>query len=378
MSTRRHPLDGVRADGWFDRVLSGVPALGRLCAGVGEALVALSLVAGYRIVSASVDRNTSAVSELQWVRDVPGGEEEAGAGSPDELRDAVIAALMEDEESPTLRGRVDDDALRAIVGMRTILLAPLFGIDMRAVTVGEAGTLLALGADDGEVEVPLPEVRKFLRARVIEVLRAARPRAVTVDLAQLDAVCEAGAEGRDDEVLAVMAPQFGALVAYLRTPDGAAMGPEGRAVVARALATLGRSLMRIDRAEESGDAFRLAAQYAQDGPAAAEVYQSLGEALSVLGRPAEAIGPLRRAMALDPALRPALLPMLTRCYLATGRAVAAAGLVEEMRAAGRDVAALESAASAALGEPWVRWRWLREGRRPVAVSIDGTVVGAEG
>jgi hypothetical protein len=378
MSTRRHPLDGVRADGWFDRVLSGVPALRRLCAGVGEALVALSLVAGYRIISASVDRNTSAVSELQWVRDVPGGPEVQGAGTPDELRDAVIAALMEDEDSPTLRGRVDDDALRAVVGMRTLLLAPLFGIDMRAVLLDDTGTQLALGADDGEVEVPLPEVRKFLRARVVEVLRAPRPRSLSVDLAQLDSVRVAGEEGRDDDVLSVMAPQFGALVTFLRTPEGAALGPEGRAVVARALVTLGRSLMRIDRADECGDAYRLAAQYAQDGPAAPEVYLNLGESLVHLGRPAEAIGPLRRAVALDPALRAGVLPSLARCYLDTGRAVAAGGLIEAMRAEGRDVAALEALAGAALGETWVRWRWAREGRTPVAVPIDGTTVGAEG
>jgi tetratricopeptide (TPR) repeat protein len=379
MSTRRHPLDGVRADGWFDRVLAGVPALGRLCAGIGEALVALSLVAGYRIISASVDRNTNAVSELQWVRDVPGGTEAPGSGTPDELRDAVIASLTEEEEETIpLRGRVDDDALRAAVGMRTILLAPLFGIDVRAVLVGDGATLLALGADDGEVEVPLAEVRKFLRARVVEVLRAARPRTVAVDLAQLDAVREAGAEGRDDDVLSVMAPQFATLVAFLRTPDGAAMGPEGRAVVARALVALGRALMRIERAEECGDALRLAAQYAQDGPAASEVYLSLGETLLASGRAAEAIGPLRRAMALTPSLRTTVLPSLAGCYLDTGRAVAAAGLIEELRAAGQDVATLEARASAALGEAWVRWRWAREGRRPVAVPIDGTTVSADG
>jgi len=378
MSTRRHPLDGVRADGWFDRVLGGVPALGRLCAGIGEALVALSLVAGYRIISASVDRTTNAVSELQWVRDVPGGTEVQGSGTPDELRDEVIIVLTEDEETTALRGRVDDDALRAVVGMRTILLAPLFGIDMRAVLIGDAGTLLALGADDGEVEVPLPEVRKFLRARVVEVLRAARPRTVAVDLAQLDAVREAGDEGRDDDVLSVMAPQFAALVAFLRTPDGAAMGPEGRAVVARALVALGRSLMRIERMDECGDALRLAAQYAQDGPAAPEVYLCLGESLLASGRAAEAIGPLRRATALDPSLRPKVLPLLARCYLDTGRAVAAAGLIESLRAAGHDVTALEAKASAALGEAWAPWRRACEGRRPVVVPIDGTVVSAEG
>ena len=378
MIKQRHPLDGVRADGWFDRVLSGVPALGRLCSGVGEALVALSLVAGYRIVSASVDRNTSAVSELQWGRDVPGGPEVQAAGTPDELRDAVIASLLREEEYPALRGPVDDDALRAIVGVRTILLAPLFGVDMRALLVGEEGILLALGADDGEVEVPLPEVRKFLGARVVEVLRAARPRTVSVDLAQLDAVCEASAEGRDDDVIAVMAPQFGTLMSYLRTPDGAAMGPEARAVVARALVALGRSLMRLERADECGDAFRLAAQYAQDGPAAAEVYLHLGESLLTLGRPAEAIGPLRRATALDSKLRATVRPSLARCYLDTGRAVAAAGVIEELRAEGCDVTSLDAKASAALGEALVRWRWAREGRRPAVVPIDGTMVCAEG
>jgi tetratricopeptide (TPR) repeat protein len=262
--------------------------------------------------------------------------------------------------------------------MRTILLAPLFGIDMRAVIVGDTTPMLALGADDGEVEVPLPEVRRFLRARVVEVLRAARPRTASIDLAQLDGVREAGAEGRDDDVLAVMAPQFGALVAFLRTPEGAALGPEGRAVVARALVALGRSLMRIDRADECGDAFRLGAQYAQDGPAAAEVYLSLGESLVTMGRPAEAIGPLRRAVALDAELRATVQPMLVGCYLDTGRSVAAGGLIEAMRAAGGDVAALEKRAEAALGDAWVRWRWAREGRRPVAVPIDGTAVGAEG
>lgn len=377
MSTQRYALDGVRSDGWFDRVLKGVPALGRLCAGVGEALVALSLVAGYRVISASVDRNTNAVGDLQWVRDVPGDVEAKGAGTPDELRDAVITTLMEDEPSVAPKGRVDDDALRAIVGMRTILLAPLFGIDMRAAILSEGSTLLALGADEGEVEVPLDEVRRFLRARVVEVLRAGRPRSVTIDLSQLDAVREAGAEGRDEEVVSVMAPQFGVLVTFLRTPDGAAMGPEGRAVVARALVALGRSLVRIGRAEECGDALRLAAQYAHDGPAAPEVYVALGDALVAQDRYAEAIGPLRRAMALDGALRPAVLPSLARCYLETRRAVAAAALVEEMRGGGGDEALADRVAEA-LGDAWGRWRPLREGRRAVVVPIDGTAVGAEG
>ena len=82
--------------------------------------------------------------------------------------------------------------------------------------------------------------------------------------------------------------------------------------------------------------------------------------------------------ALDPALRPKVLPLLARCYLDTGRAVAAAGLIESLRAAGHDVTALEAKASAALGEAWAPWRRACEGRRAVVVPIDGTVVSAEG
>ena len=47
MSGRAFGLESVRADGWFERVVGNVPALGRLCEALGEALVALSLVAGF-------------------------------------------------------------------------------------------------------------------------------------------------------------------------------------------------------------------------------------------------------------------------------------------------------------------------------------------
>ena len=373
MTRTRHPLDGVRSDGWFDRVLAGVPALVRLSAGVGEALVALSLVAGFRITAATVDRATANVSELQWVREGAEGAGPADRGTPEMLRDAVLLALHDEPPGRLPAGKVDDDALRELVGVRTILLAPLFGVELRAVLVGDGPTLLALGTDQGEVEVPLEEVQRFLRGRVVEVLRAPRGRGAAVDLAQLDGVREACEAGRHDEVISVMTPQFGALVAFLRTADGAALGPESRAVVARALVALARSLAVLDRSEEGGDALRLAAQYAHDGPAAAEVYLAIAEGLVMKGRHAEAIGPLRRAVVLDPSLRGVARGTLATCYLATNRAVGALAVLEEMRAAGDDVTALEAGVTASLGPAAQAWRWHVEGRRPVVVALDAAV-----
>ena len=205
MTRTRHPLDAVRSDGWFDRVLAGVPALVRLSAGVGEALVALSLVAGFRITAATVDRATANVSELQWVREGAEGAGPADRGTPEMLRDAVLLALHDEPPGRLPAGKVDDDALRELVGVRTILLAPLFGVELRAVLVGDGPTMLALGTDQGEVEVPLEEVQRFLRGRVVEVLRAPRGRGATVDRAQRDGVPRpvqlgdrAGERGEDD------------------------------------------------------------------------------------------------------------------------------------------------------------------------------------
>jgi hypothetical protein len=75
----------------------------------------------------------------------------------------------------------------------------------------------------------------------------------------------------------------------------------------------------MDRAEE---VFRLGVQYAQNGPAAPEIFQRLGEGLLMDLRPGEAIGPLRRALALGASPK-AIQPLLAKAYLRRHRYVAA-------------------------------------------------------
>ncbi|MEZ4406495.1 MAG: tetratricopeptide repeat protein [Polyangiales bacterium] len=299
---RRIELDAVRADGWFERVLTGVPALARVCEGLGEALVALSLAAGVRIVAAGIDRGTGEISSLEWVQDVNGAEE-SHAGTPDSLRSAVLATLTAYEPVPATPPEDDVDALRRWVGMRDLLLAPLFGLQLVALEFDADGEPSAwVTHEHGEEKVPYPQLRGFLRSRVSEVLRAPPRRGVSIDLEQAVVARAALDAGRFDEVVEKLGGWVPALMLYLRTPEGASMEPKQRADVARALRVLGAALHALDRDEEAEETLRLGVQWAQDGEGAPELYAALATLLGELGRWGEAIGPLRRARGLEPAL----------------------------------------------------------------------------
>lgn len=360
---RTFELDGVRADGWFDRVLGSVPALERLCEGVGEPLVALSLVAGLRIVSAGIDRVSGEVSSLHWVRETGDGREVTESGPPDALRGAVMAALVSDAESTGAIPEGDDPAaVRAFLGPRYVLLAPLFGITLRRLTASpdeEARVLVK--HEGGEETVPLRQLRRFLRARVLEVLQAMnRDRAVAIDLELVEVARAAHADGRFEDVVGRLGGWVGPLMAYLRTPEAAALDARMRGDLARALALLGDAFDRLGRAEEGEETLRLAVQYSHDGPAAAETYRVLARVLLRHERWGEAIGLIRRSLALEPEAKD-LLPDLAFGYLETGRAVAALSCYRALRAAGSDdprMATLERALRARFGEALARFEAL--------------------
>lgn len=342
MNARTYSLDAIRADGWFERVVGNVPALGRLCESLGEALVALSLVAGFRILSAGIDRATGEVTNLQWVRDSDGAEV-SDAGNPDALRSEVMAALLGDADQVVELSRTPDVAeLRECIGARYVLLAPLFGLTLLRLELDAIGVdpQLVLAHDQGEETVGLRQFRRFLRSRVIDALQQQRQRSVAIDLEQAELARQDFEAGRYEEVVGRLGAWVSPLLMYLRTPEGAALDGKTRADLGRALGVLGESLHLLGRSEEGEETLRLAVQYAQDGTASGELYRALARLLIATGRRAESIGLIRRALTLEPAVRE-LLPDLCLGYLAANRAVAALGLLRELRAAGVAPSTLE-------------------------------------
>ncbi len=341
MTARTYDLEIIRSDGWFERVVTSVPALGRLCESLGEALVALSLVAGFRIVSAGIDRNSGEVTNLQWVRDNEGSEV-TDSGPPDALRSEVMAALLGDADEMVDLGDVPDpNDLRDCIGARYVLLAPLFGLTLlRLDATHRDEPRLTVTHERGQEEVGLRQFRRFLRSRVIDVLQQQRARSVAIDLEQAELAREDFDAGRYDEVVQRLGPWVSPLLMYLRTPEGAALDAKTRADLGRALGILGESLHLLGRSEEGEETLRLAVQYAHDGPAAGELYRTLARLLIATNRRAESIGLIRRALSLEPAVRE-LVPDLALGYIAAGRHVAALGVLRELRASGADASPLE-------------------------------------
>ncbi len=168
----------------------------------------------------------------------------------------------------------------------------------------------------------------------------------------------ASLSGDDAKVLSLLGAWPAPLAIFLRTPEGQLLPPEPRALIAKGLGLLGTACVRLGDVVQGEEIFRLGIQYAQDGVAAADIFRRLGEALMNDHRAGEAIGPLRRAVALggDPKV---LWPLLGRAFFQRGRYVAAFASVREALAAGtpeaelaEDIRQLEST----LGPKLTAWR----------------------
>lgn len=333
-----YDLEAVRSDGWFDRVVASVPALERLCSVLGEPLMALALAAGFRVQTATVDRTTEQLTELTWVREEPGGGDgPERSGEPLTLRTEVLAALLGEPEPAltALPETPDEAALRAYIGPRYVLLAPLFGLALRKLFVYGGGVepRVSVFHDGIEEVVALKQLRRFLRGRVIDALQSGNGRAVSIDLEQVEVARNALAAGRPEEVIARLSPWVAPLTLYHRTPEGASLDSRVRGELCRALATLGEAFGRLGRTDESEEALRLAVQYAHEGVAAAETFRVLARMLIVQERYGEAIAPLRRVLALDPTVIDVMVD-LSECFVKVGRAVPAYGCLREARARG--------------------------------------------
>ena len=367
---REIDLDAVRADGWFDRVIAGVPALDRLCGALGDGMVALSLVAGFRIQNASIERTTGEVASLTWARDDrPDGG--TATGTPESMRTEVLAVLLGESDSAADEPTRDDDAdgIKAYIGPRYLLLAPLFGLTLRRLLLSDQAEARVAAAHDGIEEiVTLKQLRRFLRSRVVEALGGGRGRGVQIDLEQARVARDAFENGRYEEVVGRLASWVAPLMMYQRTPEGASLDPNTRADISRALGVLGQTFHKLGRAEESEEALRLAVQYAHDGPAASDVYRTLARTMMAEDRHGEAIAPLRRAAAMEPQSAEGLCD-LARCFVRTQKAVAAVGVLRMARARNAsegEVADVERELREALGETLPRWESLIAPSKPAA------------
>ncbi|HEY3235673.1 MAG TPA: hypothetical protein VGJ84_13230 [Polyangiaceae bacterium] len=338
-------LEAIRTDGWFERIGEGIGSFQALCDIIGPRFFAFAMITGARITSLTVDRRTPDNTLVDFV---------VGAGEPEiperdthrltlaDFRRRLVSALITEEPTgPPPERPTDTAALQFHVGVRYLLLAPLYGYSLRELHIDATGSRITLLHDGVEETHLLPAFRTRLRAHVreeLERITRASGRG-TIELSRVAEAQEAADSGAHLRVLELLGAWPAPLAIFLRTPEGQALNPEMRALIANGLALLGTSCIALGEVEKGQEVLRLAVQYAGDGAAAGGIYARLGESLYDAGRSGEAIALLRRAANLGaPGNR--IWPKLAQALVDRGRLVAAFAAILEAKDAGVDESVL--------------------------------------
>jgi len=337
---KQFPLDALRTDGWFERIGEGIGSFQALCEIVGERFFAFSIIVGARITALTIDRRSPDQTLVDFV---VGSAETDGDLEPQRLtladfRRRLVGALLVEEEktAPAPERDTDVEAIQLFIGVRYLLLAPLYGYSL--VSLGMQGgnsdsAELNVLHDGVEEKFDLDGFRLRVRSHVREELdRVATGARSAIDLSKV-AEAEACALRKEwPKVIALLGTWPAPLAIFLRTPEGQMLAPEARALIAKGLGLLGSACVHLGEIEQAEEVFRIGIQYAQEGMAAAELFRRLGEALLINERPGEAIGPLRRALAFG-GLPQEVLPPLARALIKRGRYVAAFAYLKDALAA---------------------------------------------
>src|SRR5687768_1907345 len=334
---RVFPLESIRTDGWFERIGEGIGSFQALCDIVGPRFFAFAMITGARITALTVDRRSPDNTMVDFV---VGAVSEAELSPADtqrltlaDFRRRLVSALVQEEPQGPLPTRATDiEAIQLHIGVRYLLLAPLYGYSLRQLNVVDGESHIELMHDGVEETYQLAAFRARLRTHVREELdRVQRGGGRgAIDLSRVPEAEQAVSRGDHVKVLELLGAWPAPLAIFLRTPEGQMLGAEARATIARALGLLGSSCIVLGETNKGEEVLRLAVQYAGDGPAAPDIYTRLGEAMIEDGRPGEAISPLRRAANLGADGR-VIWPALAKAFLARGRYLAALAAVLEAR-----------------------------------------------
>lgn len=366
MATKKEfSLDAVRTDGWFERIGEGIGSFQALCEIVGERFFAFSIIVGARITALTVDRRNPDQTLVDFVV----GAQDDGDLEPQRLsladfRRRLVGALLveEDRDAPAPARETDTEAIQLYIGVRYLLLAPLYGYSLRKLSVESDGATLFANHDGEDETFDVPQFRNRIRAHVqAELERAQAGQRSAIDLSKVADAESASIKGEWSKVIQLLGAWPAPLAIFLRTPEGQMLAPDARALISKGLGLLGSACVHLGEVNQAEEVFRIGIQYAQEGVAAADLFRRLGEALLVAHRAGEAIGPLRRAIAFggEDAL---VMPLLGRALMQRKRHVAAYACFRSAIAAGvneRDFTAEMKELEAALGPALTAWKATR-------------------
>lgn len=361
---REFDLDAIRTDGWFERIGEGIGSFQALCEIVGERFFAFSIIVGARITALTVDRRNPDLSLVDFVVGVGEGDDglEPQRLTLADFRRRLVGALLveDDKPAPEPTRETEVEVVQLYIGVRYLLLAPLYGYSLRKLVLDEdEGSQVVVLHDGVEETHDLDALRFRIRALVREELeRVASGARSAINLSKVTEAETAALKKDWAKVLQLLGSWPAPLAIFLRTPEGQLLTSDARGLIAKGLGLLGSACVYLGEIEQAEEVFRIGIQYAQEGVAAADLFRRLGEALLQNERPGEAIGPLRRALAFGGAPTE-VMPPLARAFIRRKKWVAAFACLREAVEAGvpeRDVADELRQVEGVLGVALTGWK----------------------
>lgn len=350
-------LAEIRTDGWFEQLAEEIPEFEQLCEVLGTRFVAFSFVAGARITAISYDPQAAESSLVDFAVGDSGDVERLTLG---EFRERLGAALAEPDAPPAaLPAQPGSDDVRACVGRRYLLLAPVFGIRLATLHVQDGEPMVEVDLGHAHERISVQGLRDILDNAVrSEVARARPPAPFSIDFKRIPQAEEANQRGDYSETISLLGAWPGPLSMFLRTPQGQALGRNERAKLVKALGLLGDAYLNKQQSDWAEDVLRLGIQFGQELDASGPLFGLLGRVRVTNERYGEAIGLLRRALALGGDRAP-LLVDLAQCFTARHRYVAALACLDDAVAAGAEgehMRGLRAEVEKALGPAYGRYR----------------------
>lgn len=347
-------LDEIRADGWFETLCGEAPVVQQIADVIGPRVLGFSVIAGIRITSLAVDQMNTGESKVGF--GIEGSDEEHELALRD-FRMRVCSAMVSAAEYPPLPKKPGPDDLRAVIGMRQVMLAALYHIELVELSRAEPLPNIKLKINDEVHILKLDEFRSVLREHVIQEART-NNSPFSIDLAVVDAAKDLFHKEDWNGVVNTLGSWAGPLSMLLRTAEGQQLSGPLKATLARALGMLATASAEMGQHDWAEEVFRLGVQWGHDGEAAGELFTQLGVSYMQRERYGEAIGVLRRALALGASGKD-VLPHLAVAFAARQRFIAAAVCAEEALSLGVQNDGLADAhekAMSQLGDAWDTFR----------------------
>jgi len=158
-------LTHARADGWFAKLGEGSPSFAQLSEVLGERFLAFSIIAGVRIASVTIDRQSPDATLVDFTVGDDAQEHRLPLG---ELRRRLVATLCSDDVAArNLPQKPQASDLQAFMGFRYVLLSPVFGLTLLELMVGgDLPPTVRVDLGGAKDEIELSVLRDLLHERV--------------------------------------------------------------------------------------------------------------------------------------------------------------------------------------------------------------------